>query len=292
MIWSTVVGDPPERPDRAARSSTRSRPKYEPSPGFSNAGDQYDLVKLWAQAAGYAGDPYAFDKINAYIKARPTAACAAAYTFDRPRLTCIAYPDDTADPSIGMPHLTFQIQDGKQVSISPDPYTTGKFQLPRGWLDGAPAGSGGRSLEARADHQALRRAARGRRRVLLVGAGEVLGIAGPNGAGKTTLFDTITGHTDRDRRRDRAAGEPIRGTKIHHRCRLGLARTFQHPVAADTLTVLENAYLAAQLPPRAQGRRSRSDDVAAGRAALELVGLEGSARGAGRARCRCTTASG
>ena len=32
-----------------------------------------------------------------------------------------------------MAHLTFQIQDGKQVLISPDPYTTGQFQLPE-WL--------------------------------------------------------------------------------------------------------------------------------------------------------------
>jgi branched-chain amino acid transport system substrate-binding protein len=43
------------------------------------------------------------------------------------------YPDFTPDPSLGMPHLTFQIQNGEQVLISPDPYTTGKFELPD-WL--------------------------------------------------------------------------------------------------------------------------------------------------------------
>ena len=32
-----------------------------------------------------------------------------------------------------MAHLTFQIQNGQQIAISPDPYTTGKFQLPA-WL--------------------------------------------------------------------------------------------------------------------------------------------------------------
>jgi branched-chain amino acid transport system substrate-binding protein len=37
------------------------------------------------------------------------------------------------DPSLGMPHLTFQIQNGKQVLISPDPYAIGSFQLPS-WL--------------------------------------------------------------------------------------------------------------------------------------------------------------
>ena len=74
-----------------------------------------------------------------------------------------------------------------------------------------------------------------------VAAGEVLGIAGPNGAGKTTLFDTITGTRSPARARSSCAGRPIRGTKIHHRCRLGLARTFQQPAAAETLTALENA---------------------------------------------------
>jgi branched-chain amino acid transport system ATP-binding protein len=112
---------------------------------------------------------------------------------------------------------------------------------------------------------------------LRVAAGEVLGIAGPNGAGKTTLFDTISGHTIANSGEMVLAGEPIRGTKIHHRCRLGLARTFQHPVAADTLTVLENAYLAASFRRGRGGRRSRGEDVAEGMAALERVGMGGQA---------------
>jgi branched-chain amino acid transport system ATP-binding protein len=106
--------------------------------------------------------------------------------------------------------------------------------------------------------------------------GEVLGIAGPNGAGKTTLFDTISGHTIASSGEIELAGQSIRGTKIHHRCRLGLARTFQHPSAAETLTALENAYLAASFR-RGRGRGgpgARAQDVARGRAALELVGLE------------------
>jgi branched-chain amino acid transport system ATP-binding protein len=109
-----------------------------------------------------------------------------------------------------------------------------------------------------------------------VAAGEVLVIAGPNGAGKTTLFDTITGHTIASSGEIELEGRPIRGTKIHHRCRLGLARTFQQPAAAETLTALENAYLAASFRRgrAAGGLRSRSGDVARGMAALKLVGLQ------------------
>ena len=132
VIWSTVVGilqnDPVAQP-----FIDKFTAKYGSGPGFSNAGDQYDLMKIWAQAVGVAGDPYDFEKVNAYIKATPYRGVCGAYTFNRSGLTCIPYPDDTPDPSIGMAHLTFQIQNGQQVAISPDPYTTGKFQLPT-WL--------------------------------------------------------------------------------------------------------------------------------------------------------------
>jgi branched-chain amino acid transport system substrate-binding protein len=132
VIWSTVVGilqnDPIAQP-----FIDKFTAKFGEGPGFSNAGDQYDLVKIWAQAVGFVGDPYNFDKVNAYIKATPYRGVCGAYTFNRTGLTCIPYPDDTADPSIGMPHLTFQIQNGNQVAISPSPYTTGQFQLPS-WL--------------------------------------------------------------------------------------------------------------------------------------------------------------
>jgi branched-chain amino acid transport system substrate-binding protein len=132
VIWSTVVGilqnDLVAQPFIDAFTA-----KFGAGPGFSNAGDQYDLVKIWAQAVGLVGDPYAFDKINAHIKATPYRGVCGAYSFDHTGLTCIPYPDDTPDPSIGMPHLTFQIQNGKQVVISPDPYTTGSYQTPP-WL--------------------------------------------------------------------------------------------------------------------------------------------------------------
>ena len=103
--------------------------------------------------------------------------------------------------------------------------------------------------------------------------GEIFGIAGPNGAGKTTLFDALTGHVTASSGAIDLAGASIRGTKIHHRVRLGLARTFQHPVAADTLTVLENAYLAASFQRGRPRFRARASDIAAGRAALDVVGL-------------------
>jgi len=45
-------------------------------------------------------------------------------------LAVAPYPDLVNDPSLGMPHLTYQIQGGKQVPVFPAPYASGKFQPP------------------------------------------------------------------------------------------------------------------------------------------------------------------
>jgi branched-chain amino acid transport system ATP-binding protein len=108
-----------------------------------------------------------------------------------------------------------------------------------------------------------------------VGPGEVLGIAGPNGAGKTTLFDVVTGHTRATAGQVLLAGNAITGEPVHVRTRLGLARTFQQPTVARSLTVAENMLLAATFgrPRATSGQNPRQ--VAA--EWLEFVGLAGKA---------------
>jgi branched-chain amino acid transport system substrate-binding protein len=132
VLWSTVVGilqhDPLADPFSAAFQQ-----KFGAPAGFSNAGDQYDLVHLWRQAASEAGNPYDFAKVNEIIKNTVYRGVCGVYRFPDAYRTCYPYPDYTKDPSLGLPHLTFQIQNGKQVLISPQPYATGTFQLPS-WL--------------------------------------------------------------------------------------------------------------------------------------------------------------
>jgi branched-chain amino acid transport system substrate-binding protein len=132
VLWSTVVGVL-AGDDRAKTFIDTFTQRFDREPGFSNAGDQYDGVKLWAEAAALAGDVYAFDKVNANVAGTVYRGVCGAYSFLPGGLTCYPYPDETLDPSLGMPHLTFQIQNGEQVVISPEPYTTGSFQLPE-WL--------------------------------------------------------------------------------------------------------------------------------------------------------------
>ncbi len=72
-----------------------------------------------------------------------------------------------------------------------------------------------------------------------VSSGEILGLVGPNGAGKTTLVDLISGVQQMDSGTLTLLGRPLVGTSSN-RARAGLARTFQHPQLALSLTVAEN----------------------------------------------------
>jgi branched-chain amino acid transport system ATP-binding protein len=75
--------------------------------------------------------------------------------------------------------------------------------------------------------------------------GEVLGIAGPNGAGKTTLFDVITGLTRASGGDVLLGGVSMTGRSVHDRCHAGMARTFQQPTVAGSLTAYENILVSA-----------------------------------------------
>jgi branched-chain amino acid transport system ATP-binding protein len=74
--------------------------------------------------------------------------------------------------------------------------------------------------------------------------GEILGIAGPNGAGKTTLFDVVTGLTPATNGDVLLGDVSLAGTSVHGRCHAGMARTFQQPTVATSLSAYENIAVA------------------------------------------------
>ena len=105
-----------------------------------------------------------------------------------------------------------------------------------------------------------------------VTGGEILGIVGPNGAGKTTLFDVITGHTRPTGGDVLLDGRSLAGVPVHKRSRLGVARTFQHPTVASSLTVAENMLLAASFR-RADGDSGGQPAGVVAAETLEFVGM-------------------
>ncbi len=91
-----------------------------------------------------------------------------------------------------------------------------------------------------------------------VAPGAAVGILGPNGAGKTSLFNLITGAMRPDAGRIAYLGEDITTVPAAHRCKRGIARSFQVPQPFGGMTVFENALVGAT-----QGAGLRRQDAEA-----------------------------
>jgi len=109
---------------------------------------------------------------------------------------------------------------------------------------------------------------------LVAHPGEVLGIAGPNGAGKTTLFDVISGLAPA------TSGDVLLGdvsltrAAPHKVSRAGMARTFQQPTVAGSLTPYENILVARRFGRAGEHWAGIADDPADGAEwVLEWSGL-------------------
>ena len=106
---------------------------------------------------------------------------------------------------------------------------------------------------------------------LSVEEGEFVGVIGPNGAGKTTLFALIAGSLRCDSGDVRLDGRSVTQLSANARCRAGIGRTFQIPQPFETMTVYENALVAAAFGAGLHGEPARL----AARDALERCGMLG-----------------
>jgi branched-chain amino acid transport system ATP-binding protein len=113
---------------------------------------------------------------------------------------------------------------------------------------------------------------------LSVAPGSIVGLMGPNGAGKTSLLNCVSGLYRPESGSVHLFGRRIDGMAAHRIARLGVRRTFQHPVCVGDMTVLENIALGAvQFPDGARGRshRSRGKGSIVRTRAMELIDLLG-----------------
>lgn len=133
VIWSTVIGTLPD--DIGKDFLARFEAKFSAKAGLSQAGGQYDLVRLWAQAVAMSGgDAFDFPAVRDYVLNNNVfRGVSGGFAWNKTENSVRPYPDELNDPGVGMAHLTFQIQDKQQILIDPIPYIQGEFKLPP-WL--------------------------------------------------------------------------------------------------------------------------------------------------------------
>jgi ABC-type branched-subunit amino acid transport system ATPase component len=110
-------------------------------------------------------------------------------------------------------------------------------------------------------------------------SGMIHALIGPNGSGKTTLIDCMTGVLEPDSGRSFLDNQPLDRLKPHRVAKMGIARTFQQPVASSKMTSGESAAVAA-VEPRLidslfQMRRTIKQNATASARACWAMGLAG-----------------
>src|SRR5512137_1941424 len=73
--------------------------------------------------------------------------------------------------------------------------------------------------------------------------GDVHAIIGPNGAGKSTYFNLITGYHRATSGKVLFKGKEITNWPAHHRCKLGMTRSFQITSIYPKLSVYESVLM-------------------------------------------------
>jgi branched-chain amino acid transport system substrate-binding protein len=131
VVWATNAGITPDEVGQAFVDAFEA--KFGKKPGVGGPGLLYDQVYIWSRATGLAGSPDDLADVVAGIKQNLYRGVLGTYNFRAQDQTALSYPVQTADPSLGMPLFTYQIQNLTQVLIDPSPYTQGQLQMPP-WL--------------------------------------------------------------------------------------------------------------------------------------------------------------
>jgi branched-chain amino acid transport system substrate-binding protein len=116
--WSTVTGryDDPMG-ERFKRSFAL---RFGEDPGWSQASAAFDQVKLLSGAWESVGsaDPTA---VSAALRSTVYRGLNGVYFLGTPGQAALCFPDQTADSSLGQALMTYQIQSGRAVPLSPSP---------------------------------------------------------------------------------------------------------------------------------------------------------------------------
>ena len=99
----------------------------------------YAIAASVAGGIGEPGEDAQNRRIARFLKETIYRSVAGAVRYHPQWQAAIPYPDMVHDPSLGMPHLFYQIQDheAEQALIAPEPFNTQRFIVPP-WIRASP----------------------------------------------------------------------------------------------------------------------------------------------------------
>ena len=130
-VWSTVVGNVED--SLGQQFNAKYQAKYGQPPGRDQAPQGYDTIYLLAAAWGAVGDARNFPAVCDAIRTTVHRGVCGTINMNRPGQYTLPYPEPIADPSLGMAHLYFQIQNGQHKIIYPPLYAQAEYQRPA-WI--------------------------------------------------------------------------------------------------------------------------------------------------------------
>ncbi len=134
LLWSTVTG---RYDDALARAfERRFVTAHGEAPGRATASIHYDAVHLLARAWSESSSARATADVTAALRGLVHRGVNGAYWFGSTGQRPLSFPDETPDASLGLAHLTFQVQHGRQEIVSPAVYATATLTRPS-WVTGA-----------------------------------------------------------------------------------------------------------------------------------------------------------
>jgi branched-chain amino acid transport system substrate-binding protein len=136
-VWATVLGTMNDVIGLPFQE--RYQAKWNAPAGFSNAGTGYDEVYMLAHTWGITGDPRNFEANITELKRNVMRGVSGGYWMASEEANfCLSYPAEIQDPSLGNPHLFFQIlpDDTGALThqiIDPVPYIQAQY-VKQPWL--------------------------------------------------------------------------------------------------------------------------------------------------------------
>lgn len=141
-IVGTVIGLLRDEPGRRFTEAYKAQfgPHSTPEIGCQPyvALHHYAIAAAVAGGVGDPGDFAANRRIAAALLQLPYRSVAGMIRYHPKWQAAVPYPDATSDPSMGLPHLFYQLHDPEDAPalIAPEPFADSTFELPP-WLAGA-----------------------------------------------------------------------------------------------------------------------------------------------------------